>query len=60
MTDHRKRINKLENQAGNGDRRVIVCWCMRDQDVCTCEASKATGENDVIITVEYEEPNERS
>jgi hypothetical protein len=59
MGDHKRRLNRLEDEAGGGDQRIYVCWCMRDQDVCTCPASKAIGENDVIITVEYEEPNER-
>jgi hypothetical protein len=54
MADHKRRIKKLESDArATGGRRIIVCWCMRDHDKCTCEANQA-GDDDVILRVTYE------
>lgn len=51
MSNHNKRLDRLEHRAG-GDERIIVCWCIGE---CTCEASPASDKDTVVRVVEWDE-----
>ena len=51
---HDQRLTRLEKDAaGSGERKIIVCNCFKEYDICTCDATSA-GPDDVIIRVRKE------